>query len=107
MIRLILTERALTQISVHLARSAPFEEGAFCIVHEGRGQLGRRLVVDTVLLPDSGAWEVQHEGLLRPSARWIAAAVSEAIRRKAGLLFVHSHPALGHPCGFCGCCRSS
>lgn len=100
MTRLLLTESALRQISVHLARSAPFEEGAFCIVHEGRGRLGRRLVVDTVLLPDPGAWEVQHEGLLRPSAQWVSAAVSEAIRRKASLLFVHSHPAPGHPCGF-------
>lgn len=100
MIRLLLTERASNQLSAHLAGSAPLEEGAFCIVHEGRGRLGRRLTVDDVLLPGPGAWEVQHEGLLRPSAQWVSAAVSEAIRRKAGLLFVHSHPNPGHPCGF-------
>jgi ThiF family len=100
MIRLLLTKSATDQISAHLAASAPLEEGAFCIVHEGLGRLGRRLVIDEVLLPGPGAWEVQHEGLLRPSAQWISAAVSEAIRRKAGLLFVHSHPNPGHPCGF-------
>jgi hypothetical protein len=43
---------------------------------------------------------VQHEGLLRPSARWVSAAVSEAVRHRAGLLFVHPHPDSGYPCGF-------
>ena len=100
MIRLLFTESAFGQLSAHLAASAPLEEGAFCVIHEGRGHSGRRLLVDTVLLPPAGAWEVQQEDLLRPSAQWVSAAVSQAVRCRAGLLFVHSHPNPGHPCGF-------
>ncbi len=100
MIRLIFAEPAFNQLSTHLAHSAPFEEGAFCLVREGSGHSCRRLLVDTVLLPPEGVWEIQHEGLLRPSAQWVSAAVSEAIRHRAGLLFVHSHPDSGYPCAF-------
>jgi len=99
-IRLIFTERAFVELSAHLAHSAPLEEGAFCLVHEGHGHSSRRLLVDTVLLPPDGAWEVQHEGALRPSAQWVSAVLSEAICRQAGLLFVHSHPDPRHPCAF-------
>jgi hypothetical protein len=44
------------------------------------------------LFPTGDAWEAQREDQLRPSARWISAAISKAITEHAGLLFVHSHP---------------
>src|SRR6266508_5743619 len=46
------------------------------------------------------ARDAQHEDQLRPSARWISAAISKAVAEHAGLLFVHAHPDPGHPVGF-------
>ncbi|MGI9102553.1 MAG: ThiF family adenylyltransferase [Terriglobales bacterium] len=102
MIRLVFTENAYNQLANHLHGSSPLEEGAFCLVREGRGASSRRLLVDKVLLPQAGDWESQNEGLLRPSAQWVSFAVSQAINCDAGLLFIHSHPHPEHPCGFSG-----
>ncbi len=99
MIRLALLEEAAGILHHHLWSSAPREEGAFCLLREGRGMTGRRLLATEPFLPWPGAWEWQEEHSLRPSAQWVSAAVSRAVEARAGLLFVHSHPHAGHPRG--------
>jgi hypothetical protein len=96
---------ALLQVDVDelldiLNAAAPQESGAFLLLREGRGIRGRRLLAVDPILPPDDAWDRQHEGQLRPSARWISAAISKAVTEHAGLLFVHSHPDPGHPIGF-------
>jgi molybdopterin-synthase adenylyltransferase len=91
-----------------LRDAEPHESGAFLLLHEGRGVRGRRLLgVDPIFPAGGDAWEAQHEGQLRPSARWISAAISRAVTEHAGLLFVHSHPDPGHPIGFSAVDRSA
>lgn len=90
--RLALLEETAQIISRHLEASAPLEEGVFCLLRQGKGEQGLRLLATEVLLPPPGAWEKQGRGVLRPSAQWISAAISQAINAGAGLLFVHSHP---------------
>src|SRR4051794_11501339 len=97
--RLALHEPATQALEQHLRQSAPLEDGAFLLVREGRGQRGRRLLASELLLPPPDAWELQGEGVLRPSARWLSAAIGTAIEANAGLLFVHSHPDVHHPAG--------
>lgn len=57
------------------------------------------MLVTETLSPPLDAWEYQESDMLRPSARWISAAISQAINARAGLLFVHSHPNPNHPLG--------
>jgi len=85
----------------------PDESGAFFLLREGRGVRGRRLLAVDPIFPNGETWEVQGAGQLRPSARWISAAISKAVTEDAGLLFVHSHPDPQHPIGFSGIDRSS
>ncbi|TAK22129.1 MAG: hypothetical protein EPO26_12660 [Chloroflexota bacterium] len=99
MIRLVLLDRVARALESQLARSAPNEEGAFCVLREGRGERGTRLIVPAVLATPPDAWEAQGPDTLRPSARWVSEAVSRAVTAKAGLLFVHSHPNALHPPG--------
>jgi hypothetical protein len=96
---------ALLQVDVDelvdlLNAAAPRESGAFLLLRDGRGIRGRRLLAVDPIFPPDDAWDRQHEGQLRPSARWISAAISRAVTEHAGLLFVHSHPDPGHPIGF-------
>lgn len=100
--RLALNDPATETLEQHLKQSAPLEEGAFLLLREGRGTRGRRLLATELLLPPPGAWEMQGEGILRPSARWLSAVIGAAIEAKAGLLFVHSHPDAHHPVGLSG-----
>src|SRR5205085_5508800 len=79
---------------------APLEEGAFCLLRTGKTATGSRLLVTDVILPPKGAWERQAKDQLRPSARWLSAAIGRAIEAQAGLLFVHSHPDESYPVGF-------
>lgn len=95
--RLALHEPCTERLLEHLRNSAPLEEGAFCLLREGRGRHGQRLLASELLLPPADAWEKQGKGILRPSARWLSAAISSAIDANAGLLFVHSHPDAYHP----------
>ncbi len=99
MIRLALLEQTANELQWILEESAPEESGAFCLLREGKGREGSRLIATEVLLPPQDAWERQARGILRPSAKWISAAISCAVRSRAGLLFVHSHPAPRFPLG--------
>jgi molybdopterin-synthase adenylyltransferase len=83
-----------------LDRAEPVESGAFFLLREGCGVRGRRMMALNPILPGRDTWEVQHDGLLRPSARWISAAISKAVTEHAGLLFIHSHPDPRHPLAF-------
>lgn len=100
MIRLAVPESIRVAISDHVSAAAPLEQGCFCLLREGRGVRGRRLLAGELLLPPPGAWEVQAEDQLRPSAQWLSAVISHAITAEAGLLFVHSHPNPNLPAGF-------
>lgn len=98
MIRLAIVEDATRTITNHMF-SSNIEQGAFCLVREGRGHHGIRLLVTEVLLPPHDAWEYQGQDMLKPSARWISSAVSRAIASRSGLLFIHSHPDPSYPMG--------
>jgi molybdopterin/thiamine biosynthesis adenylyltransferase len=100
MTKLIFTDTAAATLAKHLASSAPSEEGAFCLIRTARSADGWRLLVTDVILPPKGAWELQAVDQLRPSARWLSAAIGRAIEAHAGLLFIHSHPLDHYPVGF-------
>ncbi len=98
--RLVLLDKVTDSITRHLAASAPSEEGAFCLLRQGVGPGGSRLLATEVLLPPPGAWECQERDQLRPTAQWLSAAIGRAIEAQAGLLFLHSHPDPRYPLGF-------
>jgi len=100
MIRLAITNNMAKSLKNHFLQYGLIEQGAFCLVHKGRGHNGERLTVSGIILPSVQAWEIQSEYNLRPSAQWISSAISQAIRERAGLLFVHSHPNKNFPLGF-------
>jgi molybdopterin/thiamine biosynthesis adenylyltransferase len=106
-IRLALLDETTQTLVRHVKASAPLEEGAFCLLREGRGRESRRLVAGELILPPPDAWEIQERDCLRPSARWLSAVISHAITAEAGLLFIHSHPRAEHPAGFSGVDRHS
>ncbi len=97
MIRLALLRPDVEEVAALLAEAAPREQGCFLLLREGRGAGGRRLVAVDPILPPPDAWEAQGPDMLRPTARWISAAVSRAVSERAGLLFVHAHPDTAHP----------
>ena len=99
MIRLAVLEQTVQQLGWLLAGSSPHEQGAFCLLREGRGTSGSRLLATDLLLPPPDAWERQGESILRPRAQWISAVISCAVRARSGLLFVHSHPDPRYPIG--------
>ena len=97
--RLAIHQKIFEELMTHLAASGEQEQGAFCLLHEGRGKSGSRLLVTEVILPPPEAWERQGVGSLRPAAKWISAVISKAIQTRSGLLFVHSHPNSAFPVG--------
>jgi len=99
MIRLAILDQTVQELSWLFRQSFPNEQGAFVLLREGRGLAGSRLLATKLLFPPAEAWERQGTGVLRPRAQWISAAISCAIRERAGLLFVHSHPDPYHPIG--------
>ncbi len=100
MIRLAITESVAGRLERELLDDSGRENGAFCLVRAGSGHVGTRLLVTNVLALPHDAWERRGDAVLRPSAKWISAAISHAISTKAGLLFVHSHPDPRFPVGF-------
>ena len=99
MIRLALAEEVARQLHERFLKPGTKEDGAFCLVREGKGRGGTRLLASEVLWPPANAWERQEVDMLRPSAQWISAAVSMAVQARAGLMFVHSHPNPAFPPG--------
>lgn len=99
MIRLVVLEQTVRELNWLLRESAPSEQGAFCLLREGRGASDIRLLATNLLLPPPDAWERQGTGILRPRAQWISAAISCAVQNRSGLLFVHSHPDPRYPLG--------
>ena len=98
--RLALLDVDVRELLDVLRSAEPCESGAFFLLREGRGARGRRLLATDPLLPLGDAWDEQHQGQLKPSARWVSQAVSKAVAERAGLLFAHSHPDPGYPVGF-------
>jgi molybdopterin-synthase adenylyltransferase len=105
--RLALLQVDVDELQDLLTEAAPYESGAFFLLREGRGAEGHRFLATDPIFPADDVWEHQHEGHLRPSARWISAAISKAIANNAGLLFVHSHPDPRFPLDFSEIDRSS
>ncbi len=99
MIRLAIPQDLVEALNQHLARYAPLEAGAFCLLREGRGTRDLRLLATELLPLEADACELQGDGVLRPTAQYISAAVSRAITARSGLLFVHSHPNPAFPPG--------
>jgi ThiF family/Prokaryotic homologs of the JAB domain len=99
--RLVLPADVADEVRDHLFAAAPLESGCFCLLREGRGVRGTRLLVGEPLLPPADdAWDAQHPDQLTPSARWMSACVSAALRERSGLLWVHSHPDPSFPPAF-------
>jgi hypothetical protein len=99
MIRLAIVEEIAKRLTAELLPGDGLEHGAFCLVRVGQGIYGKRLLVSETIFPPSDAWEYQGSDILRPSAKWISAAISRASQAQSGLLFVHSHPNPLHPVG--------
>ena len=97
MIRLALLEEAASAVEAHLAASAPLEDAAFCLLQRGRGITGTRLVATKPFLASPDAWRAQDANQLSPSGRWLSQAISRAVGKRSGLLFVHSHPSSKFP----------
>lgn len=106
-IRLAFTEDTASRLRDRLLKIGGREDGAFCLVREATGQNDSRLLVTEILWPPPDAWDRQEEAMLRPSARWISAAISRAVQSGAGLMFVHSHPNHLFPPGLSGVDESS
>ncbi len=102
MIRLAILDEAVEQVVQHLESRSPAEEGCFCLLWQGKGRQGIRLLASRPFLSDQRSWERQGTDVLRPSAQWVSAAVSRAIEADSGLLFIHSHPNSLHPPGLSG-----
>ncbi len=100
MIRLAVLASTVDSVTQHLAANAPQEQGCFCLLREGAGRRGRRLIASELILPPHDAWELQENDNLRPSAQWLSAVVSHAQHERCGLLFIHSHPDPHFPAGF-------
>lgn len=99
--RLVLPSTTAHQVRDLLFAAAPTESGCFCLLREGRGEHGRRLLVGHPLLPPPDeAWDTQGRDQLTPSARWLSACVSAALTEGCGLLWVHSHPDPRFPTDF-------
>lgn len=99
--RLVLPVATADQIRDLLFAAAPDESGCFCLLRQGQGERSTRLLVGEPLLPPTDeAWDTQHPDQLTPSARWLSACISAAIRHECGLLWVHSHPDPGFPTDF-------
>ena len=96
---LAIHQRIYKELISHLVASSTEEQGAFCLLREGKGKSGSRLLATELILPPSGAWDRQGIGSLRRSAQWISAVTSMAIESRSGLLFVHSHPNWAFPIG--------
>ncbi len=99
--RLILTAVTAAEIRAQLFAAAPNESGCFCLLRQGQGNRGVRLLVGDVLQPPADeAWDSQRPDQLAPSARYLSACISAAVRERCGLLWVHSHPDPRFPTDF-------
>lgn len=98
--RLAVLQIDVDEIAAVLGESAPLEDGCFMLLREGRGLAGTRFLASDPFMPPSDAWDEQGRGRLRPSARYVSAAISRAFAANAGLLFLHSHPDPNFPAGF-------
>jgi ThiF family len=97
--RLAILEDTFEALKNLIGESGPIEDGTFTLLQHGKGLSGTRFLAMEMmpLWPDT--WEHRAKDILRPSARWISAAISRAIEAHAGLMFVHSHPNPNFPQG--------
>src|SRR5262249_44530492 len=95
--RLVFRRSVWDQLGQHFKTASPSEDGAFLLVNNGHGTISDRLVVRDLLLPPEDAWDSRGNHNLRPSGRWVSAAIGTAIESGSGLAFVHSHPDTHHP----------
>jgi len=96
--RLTIPSDLWLRLDSHLQSSAPEEDGAFVLARSGLGQVFHRFVGHELLLPaTSNAWEARGKHQLRPSGRWLSAAIGAAIETNSALVFIHSHPHPDHP----------
>jgi molybdopterin/thiamine biosynthesis adenylyltransferase len=98
--RLLLPTEIADTVRDYLFAAAPMESGCFCMMRQGQGTRGTRLLVGEPLLPSDDAWDCQHPDQLTPSAQWMSACISAASRERCGLLWVHSHPDPSFPVDF-------
>lgn len=97
--RLAVLEDTFEALQSRLAASGPIEDGAFTLLQQGKGLSGTRFLAMELIPPWQDAWERKGRAILRPSARWISAAISRASEAHSGLMFIHSHPDPDFPRG--------
>ena len=72
MIRLAITVEVANVLRELLLSGSHEENGTFCLVRQGCGHRGTRLLVTKALEVPPDAWEYQEDAMLRPSARFIS-----------------------------------
>jgi molybdopterin-synthase adenylyltransferase len=97
MYRLLIPSDMWRTVDDHLRQQVPGEDGAFLLVHSGRGASSTRLIAHDLFLPDETSWEARGHHRLRPSGQWLSAVIGAAIETASGIAFVHSHPNANHP----------
>lgn len=99
--RLVLPVDRGGQIRDRLFAVAPLENGCFCLLRQGVGVRGTRLLVGEPLPPpEEDAWDTQRSNQLTPSATYMSACISAALQERCGLIWIHSHPDPGFPTAF-------
>lgn len=96
--RVVVPADLWSALDAHLRAAGDLEDGAFILAREGHLDSTRRFVVHELLLPpEAAAWEARGNHRLRPSGRWLSAAIGAAIETESTLAFIHSHPDSAHP----------
>lgn len=77
----------------HYRRNKPQEDLCFALWHPSTGQSRRVALIDEIILPQKGEQILHGNASFEPD--YLARAVKIACTKKAGLVFMHSHPSPG------------
>lgn len=97
MFRLTFLASDWSRLEQHLNESSPEEDGAFFLIHRGKGSEDTRLLATKLLFPPDNGWESKGNHRLRPTGQWLSGVIGSAIEDSSGIGFVHSHPHAFHP----------
>ena len=98
--RLTFIDRDARLLEARMFEEAPLETGAFFLLRAAASASGTRMVASEPYFPVDAEWDSRQPHRLVPGAKLLSAMVGRSMAAGAGLLFVHTHPAPGHPVGF-------
>ena len=84
---------ATEHLLAHLRRNELQEDLCFALWRPSTGETRRAALIDEIILPENGERGLHGNASFEPD--YLARAVQTAIRNKAGIAFMHSHPAPG------------